>query len=702
MIPVRRLILPSRFLVAATSAFMALQSGCKKDPAPPTPGTSLMPAAPVAPTTALRIAGAAETPVLTNLPVLAILPTTTAAIGAIDGIVPMFTRLGYLEAAKVHPSVLTPVAAFLTDYTGVDLTNLERFTEVGIDPHGPVGVAILREGMFSVALFATVSDAGKLATTLGAIARKAGGSLSSEIVGDATVHRITGRRRMEDHYAWVVRGKVGMMIASVEDAAAVAREAASRVAATSLASNAALPTLLSDLGRGAHAALWLDVENLVAASAPALRNMFGDNARERVESLLSSTLGDDTAIALGIAVRESSVELSGRLAHAPGAPIKSLLKRDAGRPAIMHALIKPPLVVAGCRCDIQALYRAARKLVGGSERQDVVASFAKTMLGVDVEKLNEHFSGELGFAVTGTFDVAALDRMSSAESEAALKSSIGGAIVVGVTDAARVKSLVDGLLRIAPEPIRNSVKEVPGGWTIDVPEWKVVTARLGPDLLVIASDADTAESVLSRKPVKIPGMVADAAAVLEADDAAILGALDLRAFVDLLLRRESKYATDPAMPAIPATADTALLAEIEAKKKAIDRLRQDEKAKEKAIEAGLSGLAGVWAGRAVAGEKGIDGVLTATSPHPTREFFPSLFAMAAANEAKRAVRTDLWKVEDELRELQSRPRALAPAEGSVPFEPGNPVMPVEPIVPPPVNAIVPALPVAPEAPPPPG
>jgi hypothetical protein len=207
----------------------------------------------------------------------------------------------------------------------------------------------------------------------------------------------------------VVRGKIGMMIASVEDAAAVAREAASRGAAASLASSAALPAPLSDLGRGAQGAAWLDIESLVAASAPALRNMFGDDARERVESVLSSTLGDDTAIALGVAVRESSVELTGRLAHAPGAPIKALLKREAGRPAITHALIKPPLFVAGFRCDIQALYRAARKLVGGSERQQVVASFAKTMLGVDVEKLNEHFSGELGFAVTGTFDVAALD-----------------------------------------------------------------------------------------------------------------------------------------------------------------------------------------------------------------------------------------------------------------------------------------------------
>ena len=701
MTAVRRLSLPTWPILAATIALLALNSGCKKDPAPPATGTAA-PSAASAPSTALLISGAAETPVLTGLPVLAMLPSTTAAVAAIDGIIPMAGRLGYLEAAKAHPTVLAPVASFMTEYVGVDLTNLDKFSEIGIEPKAPVGAAILRDGMFSVALFATVSDAGKLATALGSVARKAGGSLSSEIVGDATVHRIAGQVRMGRHVAWVVRGAVGLMIISAEEAAPVARDIASRHRDQSLASSVTLPSLLSDLGRGAHGAAWLDVESVVAAAAPVLRDMFGRDARERVEAMVSSNLGANPAVTLGLAVRDSSVELTGRFSHEPNAPIKALLKRDSGRPAIVHALVKPPLYLAGCRCDIQAVYRTIRKVVAGTDGQQVVASFAKTMLGVDVEKLNELFSGELGFAVTGNLDFAALDRMNGAESEAALKASLGGAIVIGVTDAARVKALVDGALRLVPEAVRAAVKEVPGGWTIDVPEWKVVTARLSADLLVVASDVDTAESVIARKPLKLTGVAAEAAAVLEADDAAIVGAVDMHSLFALLRKREGREYSEAAEP-VPGTADKALLADYEAKKKAIEVSREAEEAERKELEAAVNGLFGVWAGRAVAGPKGIDGILSATTAKPTRQLFPTVFAFEAADQARRELSTTRWKAEGELRELRSQLMKAVPVEGTVPFEAAPPSLPVEPIVPPaPVEEIIPVPPVPPEAPRPPG
>jgi hypothetical protein len=89
-----RLVSASRHVVAATCALMAIASGCKKDPAPPESGAPSAPVGPGVSSTALRIAGPTETPVLTGLPVLAMLPTTTAAVGAIDGLIPMFTRLG--------------------------------------------------------------------------------------------------------------------------------------------------------------------------------------------------------------------------------------------------------------------------------------------------------------------------------------------------------------------------------------------------------------------------------------------------------------------------------------------------------------------------------------------------------------------------------------------------------------------------------
>ncbi len=672
-------------IVLAVCAAGLLAPGCKKDAPSGAPPTATPAGVPEVAPKSLRIPGAAEKPVLLGLPALALLPKSVSVIGASDGLFPTLERLGWSEAVKAWPLALTELVEGSTRVLGKNITTEEGLVALGVDPRAPVGGAVFRDGALAAALFARVTDASKVAGAIRVLMINVREELAEEKVGDATVLTL-GEKRTGEHIAWVLRGDVGVMVFADKDAPRIARDMAKRSQAESFAAHPRASETLNDLQRGAQLSAWMDVDEALEGLVSVLRNVFGSRDAQLVQLVVREAFGKGAELAFGASIHDQSVELVGRLRLASDAPFRAIFK-GPGMPSVVHAIQQTPVIAGGARLDLDALYKSIRRVAGasGGSIMDAIKGTVQSTVGVDLERLSDLFTGDVGFVVAGSPDFAVND-------EAEFAQGFSGAFVLGLVDGDRAKALIEAVRKLAPAEVSRRLRDTPGGYTVDIPEWKTLTLALSKTSLVVTPDAALVAAVAEKKPAT--SAVAGVQEVLRSGEAVLFAAVDIGFFGEFLLMRKSSAYTPPAPPGL----DAAALAVIDAKQKEVDRLRAEREKAQNAMMKRLAGFFGVWAGRSVSSPEGFDGGLTVFMSTSTKGVLPFLFEVITREHERRVQSEALWKLEGELSDLRWKrpePQVLEPPPGTVEAPPIPLPLPVEPA---PAGAVVAPVAPAPETP----
>lgn len=577
--------------LAALTLLLAGQLGCKKKGGSEEAEASNAAAAPTS-----NRAVPTETPVLSGLDALALLPADVATVGAVDGIGPWLERVGWDALRADQAEALAGTSKLSSDVLSHDFLDPATLGKIGVDASRPVGFAAWASGGPAAAAFVPLTDSAKLLAWLEGLPKDDDIELRKETLGDATLVSVSGFNGA----ALLVRSDWALLVGA-RNGVSVARELATLKREDSLAANERLDGALAGLAYGQQAAVFVDLE-----ATAELVGVFAGFAEARI--LAVEMLGKQATLALGGAVTGDAVLVSGVLGLDRRSPLRPLLKASKGTPTIVRITKDRPLQLVHISLDPKAVFRAVRKVASKAGAPfDEALSALKEATGFDPEALDKLITGEAAIAVTG--DLTNLDDASVRQDDL-LISRIGGTALIGIVDEARIKALIETVLTLAPKRMRERVTGGNGTWRVDVEDFKPVTVTLGNGYLAIGTDAAAVEALSAGDRAFTGGLEGERLkAVLGAEDVAVLAAVDVGTWMNLLVgthSAESRPSDEMMTPASDPEVE-AKRAEWLAKRKELHELRKTLDDAERARIAGVFGPMGYLAGHARVSRAGYEG-----------------------------------------------------------------------------------------------
>jgi hypothetical protein len=450
--------------------------------------------------------------------------------------------LAHLRRLDKFPEFQT-VHAEMSSTLGVDLLDPEAWQKIGLDRHGPVGIALLDVEAEGVAVYASLTDERMFGDFVERMVERNGGrdALSSADVGNALVYRIG-----EDSSV-ILRENVAMFVfvshperAPRDYAATIAtidpREALSHtktfawareqvetaddglifVEPTGLilqferemggsSSDYGIRYAQDELTRARSAGESAQrIKELEARVEEERRWQLERETRDAAErELVRALFGPIEAFVAAGELRDDGISAHARmLIPGDGLLARLFVPMDVESP-LLRALDQPPMVALEGRADMQVLLQLVEVLVrADGENLQEVNTQVRDATGIDMlVDVLPLLTGTGGFVLTQMHEPD-IKHMYDAEK------NLGLAAYVGVTDPDKLRKLFDVLLRSKRMPELSRAKRG-DGWVLAVPEWHEVSLTLVGDRLVASTDSKLADRIRDARPGAQADVLAD-------------------------------------------------------------------------------------------------------------------------------------------------------------------------------------------------
>ncbi len=428
--------------VGVSALVLALSFGCKKDgkkdEGAEKPGGQ---AAPV------PVAVPAETPALVGHSALERIPGTAPTLGATDGLQPWLERLGYSKLREKHGDAFAKAGAMSTSMVGVDLTDLSKWSEIGLDPKGSTGGALLSLKDEAVVVWATVSDGAKLEKTLLEVAKKNGVELTATDAGGGRL--IRSPKGADPHGGVLIDGRIAYLAVGDGDADKNPIDIVLGVdKASSMAASKRLDGAMKTLSFGSQMAMYVDFGGM-------MKTIMGDGGMGATEKAFVDVFGDELWLAGGMGIEGKTLAMKLIYGLSKSSKVASLLSTRPNPVRLVAATEKQPLYLFSMSLEV-----------------------AEKMLGTTIDDLVGTFTGEFGFVVTGELK-RDLD-------EKALKDALGGHVLVGISGRENVDKLVNMAMTMGP--VKELVKRDGDTFVIPTPGYKDVYVTITKDWITASTD----------------------------------------------------------------------------------------------------------------------------------------------------------------------------------------------------------------------
>ncbi|MFT5432567.1 MAG: hypothetical protein ACI9OJ_003266 [Myxococcota bacterium] len=483
--------------LAACATLLLWQTGCKKKDAAKAEEAAKA-------TAALAAGPAAETPVLDGFAGLAFAPANSVLAMAVDGPLQVLDRLGRVGLMKKYADKLKPVVEGSKTLLGRDLTDPAAWIEMGVDLTAKAGFTLhIDDELGPVGIVSgSLTDSAKFLTVFKEILAKNEGPLKESTEGDATFFA-------NRDAVLVVMPKHLLMVFADADPLAEAKRLVTLDKSQSLASSASFTSTMKKLAYGAQSAAYVDFHALVTlgignfkkeessmrsapdAAAPdepvaPVEPKGPDEKLKKMTGLFDKLMGKTGTFGMGANLSDTGIFFKGLYALGDGAQLLKMMTNMDAPTGIVTGLDKAPLYLVSTKLDLAAITAMVKEGVAAFGESDEIETGAKMVLGltgIDLFALEKTFSGEIGFAVTGS---SSLD---SVENPEELAKIFGGAMVIGLADEAGLKSTVDRLMGAFGDKVADVVKRQENGdLSIAVPKWRTVHIRIGGGYLAASTD----------------------------------------------------------------------------------------------------------------------------------------------------------------------------------------------------------------------
>jgi hypothetical protein len=487
-----------------------------------------------------------EKPVLLTAGALAMLPADTWLVLAGASPRALAAELRWPEA--LHPGLRARLSAGVSAVMDADVVDPDNLDEIGLDPDGAFGLALFGgDRNTAMAVFARVSERGRLQAFLDRVLAPALGGLEARAVGQATV--LYPARAQE--IALVLRDDVVLVLVVevAQDRESLVDALATRDRAQSLAADPGLLASMKRLDFGAEVAGYLamhhlgdrvlreidrgvegmrrQLEEIIAATeaeiaagrdAGALRAQVAQQQQwmDELERYAVGTRGLFEQVVqplggIGLGASFSGPDLRVRVDLQPRAgSLPARLLRHGGRPlGLLSALEQAPVFALGGYAEPEALLELARiatQVTGGDLESSRAA--IRMMTGVDlVQDVLPLLDGEIAVAITA-------DRERLLAGGSSPDRVIALSAVVGLRDPAAARALLD---RASTQgPLAAMGADRPGGRGLKVSGWdeRPFYVDVAGSYLVVSMDGEAAARLVAGSPASLADRLAGEAQAL--------------------------------------------------------------------------------------------------------------------------------------------------------------------------------------------
>ena len=522
---------------------------------------------------------------LDDVAALEFVPADAFFVAVARDVADLADRLGRERVVRRFREQYEEAAAEVSEKLGHDLLDPKNLPKVGIDPNGQAGFVFLDMAEETFGFFVTLRDKTLFQRMLREVAEREHESLTVRQAGGAVIIHEEG----DSQACFIIRGSVGFLIGSDrsdEEGLKSALLIAGLKRKDSLAADPTFREAVSGLGFGRDAAAYLNaaalLDGVMEVSShdmplemmreqrdravaeevdPETRRMLEEQIaefermveKEREErgaraAALRALVAGMKGLALGVELDGAVARMKMRVPIEPGSIYTRAILHRKGVPAIVEVLDEPAVFLVAGRVEPSVYLELFEKMAEGLGKEPAAlkAEFLRET-GLDVERdIVAALSGEYGGAITA--DVSA---MSSSTGEEVAR-GIGGAVLLGLTDAAKGRALLNKLASM--EPFADEVKRTQGRVELVVPNWRTVYAEVVDTRLVVTTDPGLFTRVAKGKPGSFLKKVAsrDLRELLTRPDPAALWSMDLALPATLVFGLRSalsmKFPFDMEMP----------------------------------------------------------------------------------------------------------------------------------------------------------
>ncbi len=451
------------------------------------------------------------------------------------------------KVEKEAPKLYAEMARASQELFGVDVMVPANLPTIGVDPNGPIGIALLDARSEAFAVWVKVSDPGKFREVAIAAANRAGTQLAPLSLGGAEI--------LEDQNgpaALVLREPFAVLVVSRpprdgQQGVDWARAVGTMVPSQSLAASPKFRKAIAGwvdtdaIAYGDFAALvestMRDDDEIARAindnwakdqldearrnGAPPeeiarleaqVKQFAEDNKRwaqqrEAERELVRFVASGFSALSMRIDVKRHGPVIEGRVQQTADAFPRALVRNHDEAPPLTWALDGAPVMLVAGAMEVDAVVdfvdRVAR--AEGDTWTSVVAEM-KEELGIDVDtEIRPLLTGVGGFAITVDGDLMKAPARS-------LRTLMGFAAHAEVTDPAKAEAAIAKAMAKLDIDGRKFKKNRDGGWSLDVKDWRTVHVKVAGKHVVVSTDPALAGRLAARKEGNIAKRVRPSAA----------------------------------------------------------------------------------------------------------------------------------------------------------------------------------------------
>ena len=431
----------------------------------------------------------------------------------------------------------TSLRSVITGTVGHDLLDPAQWREVGLDPDGPVALAVSDLVTGRMVLFATVADRAKVVELVRRVAGKAEVELVEKPYGSASVLRAKGEGGgavvLRDRWLALVlddgRNDVDLaerlvtMDPNVSLAAQVGYRKATggmRAADLSVFFDVAAMVDHANLEAESHTAApqsnWAQEElgRAQKEGAPPERlaeleqqaeqqRQWEERWRRQAEgerALAELVVSGVEGVGFSTTVKRSGPVFDGRVVAGPEAFVRRLLDNREGAPALPRSMNGAPMWCGSARVQREAVLELLEAVAAaeGLTFEDFLAE-GKAALGLDPKAdVQPELAGDLELCVTAEGTLG--------EGTAEPQEQIGLGAIVQVTDAAKAQYLL-AKMATSGSTVGARMRKRGEGYTVGVPKWKTMHLQAVGDRIVVSTDPELGTRLASGDPGSMPSKI---------------------------------------------------------------------------------------------------------------------------------------------------------------------------------------------------
>ena len=668
----------------------AAQASDDKQPTPGTPSADGTPEV----KDPLEAAFPAGPTALDGLEALKYLPAGTPLLVVAANPQELLERLGRERLTKTFAQYYEMAVAEVTQAVGENVLVPKNLANVGIDPTGTAGFALLQFNRPVGVAFWSLTDADRFKTTIYSIAGRVNERMEPHVAGNATV--ICPRN--DEEVCFIVKDKIAFVhFADLSDEKALAlalQFAAQDPEGPSLANNEGFQQTIKELAFGKDAALYIDtaamLKSILGASHSWTEDSLAESERqlkaakengdqseidylqERIKSdrewaereqkrrsaekeMFESLLAGTGTVAMGVELAEKSLRFKSYTRIGPDSRWAALARPVKGPSPIIAYTPQRPFYLAHLNIDIKGYLELIDLMLAPEEMSIAKLSEQfKAFTALDLqEDILAVFSGEIAFSVFGDIDEILTGELEGFK-------TIGGTLLLGLTDeeqAAKALAKVFALAMVEPfvQPAGDK------SWNIPVPEWRTVSLTIADGHLIATTDPEFVAALKSKTRRSFVDQLEnpELASLLSLEETTGVAVMDFGSFATFFMGLASSAGDWDAARAEEPT-DVPYSEEYKRLEKEKDALRAKAKARRREIKAetnkrisqvmariGVTAMVGIKRGDDFYGYGGhyiADESVAALVEHLIQDGI-------AIEELQSARRKDVWELEDKAWEL---------------------------------------------------